>query len=76
MARPVQLHKENGLPAADAQFPFHHRQGELVAQHQGNEVGVGIARFIGRNPLPQMEIVVEPGAIGRGQVQKKALNVA
>jgi hypothetical protein len=76
MARPVQLHQEHGLPAAQAQLPLHHRKGELVAQHQGNEMGVGIARFIGRDALPQMEIVMEPGAIGRGQVQKKALNVA
>jgi hypothetical protein len=75
-SRPVELHQQHGLPAAEAEPALHHRQAELIAQHQGNQVGMGIAWFIRWDTHSQIQIVVKPGAIRGCQLEEEALDVA
>jgi len=75
-ARAIELHQQHRLPAADAKPALHHRQAELVAEQHRNQMGVRIARFIGRNALAQVQVVVEPGAIRRRKAEEEGLDVA
>nr|WP_231605180.1 hypothetical protein [Synechococcus sp. CBW1006] len=49
---------------------------KLIAQRQGNQVDVGIARFIRRHTRAQVEMVVEPGALWCCQLKKETLDVS
>ena len=61
---PIQFHQQHGLVAAQAQTAVHDRQGEVVAQLQGDQVGMGVARLIGGNVRPQVQVVVGVGPVG------------
>lgn len=49
---------------------------KLIAQRQGNQVDVGIARFIRRHTRAQVEMVVEPGALWCCQLKRETLDVS